>query len=368
MIGSIIFRRAINLSLLISLVLCLTVVLTGQGRSDPNVLPHTEVLRSSAAKHGVRIITATDPAYFKDSRYAAILGAEFSGLEPENAMKFGPVHPRPNTDPHPYDFSVCDQLISFAQQHNMGVRGHTLVWHNQNPDWLTHGDFTPKQLRAILRDHITTVLKHFGTNIYAYDVVNEAFDDDGKMHSTLWYDKPGIGLARQGTKYIEQALRWAHAASPSAKLFYNDYNNETIGPKSDAIYAMARDFKQRGVPLSGVGLQMHVALDLDDPAKLNSLSADIKRVGDLGLEVDITELDIRVKSNDTASLVAQAKLYGEIVSVCIQQPSCKLIQTWGLTDKYSWVPGFFSGYGWALLWDDKYQKKPSYYAMLKALQ
>jgi endo-1,4-beta-xylanase len=131
-------------------------------------------------------------------------------------MKFGPVHPRPNTDPHPYDLSVCDQLISFAQLHNMGVRGHALVWHNQNPDWLTHGDFTPKQLSAILQDHITTVRKHLGANIYAYDVVNEALDDDGKMHSTPWYDKPGVGLAGQGTKYIEQALRWVHAASPSA--------------------------------------------------------------------------------------------------------------------------------------------------------
>jgi endo-1,4-beta-xylanase len=112
---------------------------------------------------------------------------------------------------------------------------------------------------------------------------------------------------------------------------------------------MPRDFKQRGVPLSGVGLPMHVALDLDDPAKLNSLSASIKRVGDLGLKVHITELDVRVTSNDPASFAVQAKLYGEIVGVCIQQPSCKLIQTWGLTDKYSWMPSFFSGYGWALL-------------------
>ena len=97
------------------------------------------------------------------------------------------------------------------------------------------------------------------------------------MRSTVWYDAPGIGLAGKGPAYIEQALQWAHASNPQAKLFYNDYDTEEINKKSDAIYAMASDFKQRDVPLDGVGFQMHITLGFDDPAKLSSLTQNFQR-------------------------------------------------------------------------------------------
>jgi endo-1,4-beta-xylanase len=356
----------------ISLALAMGLVWSGHGCGGAGMGTTTtgspQTLRAAATRHGITLGAAADARHLSEAQYSGTLGAEFSQLEPENAMKFGPIHPRPNTDPNPFDFSACDKLTSFAQQNQMLVRGHTLVWHQQNPDWLTKGNYTSVQLNGILQDHITKVLTHFGNNVYAYDVVNEAFNDDGSMRSTIWYDQPGIGFAGQGTKYIEQALNWAHAASPSAKLFYNDYSAETAGtPKSDAVYAMAKDFKARGVPLSGIGLQMHVDLGFDQPATLQALSANIQRLGALGLDVHITELDVRVHSNDAASLQAQAKLYGEIVSACLQQPSCKAIQTWGFTDKYSWIPQFYPGYGWALPFDATYQKKPAYTAILNTM-
>src|SRR6202030_256025 len=136
---------------------------------------------------------------------------------------------------------------AFARAHNMAVRGHTLVWYNQNPSWLTGGNFTPDQLASQLHDHIAAVVGHYAGQVYAWDVVNEAFNDNGTMRSTIWSDTPGIGLP--GTAYIEQAFRWAHAADPRALLFYNDYNGETVNSKSDAIYRMAQDFKARGVPI-----------------------------------------------------------------------------------------------------------------------
>jgi endo-1,4-beta-xylanase len=130
---------------------------------------------------------------------------------------------------------------------------------------------------------------------------------------------------------------------------------------------MAKDFKKRGVPLDGIGFQNHVSLKFDDPAKLASYAQNLERFAKLGLELHITELDIRLNDSSPALLAAQAKLYGEITTLCVQQPACKLIQTWGVTDKQSWIPLYYKGLGWALLWDDKYQKKPAYEAVRDAL-
>jgi endo-1,4-beta-xylanase len=325
-------------------------------------------LRSSAAPHNIKVGAAADSPFLSESQYSTILGSEFSQLEPENEMKFGLIHPRPNTDPNPYDFSGADALVGFAQAHNMAVRGHTFVWHNQVPTWLTDGignqTIDSTQLTTILQGHIQTVATHYAGKVYAWDVVNEAFNDDGTMRDTLWYDQPGIGFAGQGTKYIEQALNWAHTADPNAKLFYNDYNDETMNAKSDAIFAMATDFKNRGVPLNGIGFQMHVDLTFDNPATLTSFTNNLQRFAALGMELHITELDIRLTSSDAASFTAQAHLYGEIASICVQQPACKVLQTWGFTDAHSWLQTPTSG--WALPWDTNYQKKPAYTAILKA--
>jgi endo-1,4-beta-xylanase len=324
-------------------------------------------LRQAAAPHGVFIGAAADSAYLGEDNYGNLLASEFSQLQAENEMKFGIIHPRPDTDPTPYDFSGADALVSFAQSHSMVVRGHTLVWHNQVPDWVTKGRYKAPKLATILQGHINTVMGRYASKVYAWDVVNEAINDDGTVRDTLWYDQPGIGYARQGTAYIEHVLRWARAADANAKLFYNDYNAEIMDAKSDAIYAMAADFKSRGVPLDGIGFQTHVDLSFDKPSTLASYASNLQRFAALGLDLHITELDIRLSDSSPASLNAQAKLYGELMTMCLQQPKCRVFQTWGFTDKYSWIPEFFSGKGWALLWDVNYQKKPAYTTVHDAL-
>jgi endo-1,4-beta-xylanase len=252
-----------------------------------------------------------------------------------------------------------------AKPQHAAPRPYTRV---AQPDsgWVKKGSYTEVQLATILQSHIHSVVTHYASKVYAWDVVNEAFKDDGTMRDTLWYNQPGIG-AGKGTQYIEQSLRWAHAADPKAKLFYNDYDAELVNKKSDAIYAMAKDFKQRGVPLDGIGFQTHVTLQFDNPTTLASYAANLERFAKLGLELHITELDIRLADSGAASLAAEAKLYREIATLCVQQPACKLIQTWGFTDKHSWIPQFYKGMGWALLWDDKYQKKLAYDAVHGAL-
>jgi len=329
--------------------------------------PTTTTLRTAAAVRRVFIGAAVHTRFLDEPAFTQILTAEFSQLEPENEMKFALIHPRPDTDPHPYDFTGADTLVSFALLHDMKVRGHTLLWHRQVPTWITKGTYKPSQLAEILHGHVNTVLSRYASKVYAWDVVNEAFNDDGTMRHTVWYDQPGIGFAGQGTGYVEQAFRWARAADPNAKLFYNDYDAEPVNPKSDAIYAMAVDFKRRGVPLDGVGIQAHVDLSFDNPSVLASFRKNMKRFADLGLEIHITELDVRLHDGSTASLNAQAKIYGEIASACLDLSACKVIQTWGVSDNHSWIPSEYPDLGWSLLWDANYQKKPAYAAMLDAL-
>ena len=300
-----------------------------------------------------------NPSRLRETRYRTTLAREFNQIEPENVMKFGPIHPQRDR----YDFKAADEVVRFARANQMTVRGHVLVWHMQNPMWLTTGNFRPAQLAAILQGHIGAVLKHYAGNVYAWDVVNEAFNGDGSLRSTIWYDKPGMGL--NATGYIEQAFRWAHDEDPNALLFYNDLDAEEMNAKSDAIYAMARDFMMRGVPINGIGMQLHLTRE---PLSLGSVEANIQRITDLGLQVQFTELDVRlpVDSRGAATptdLASQAAIYGDIAQMCFKFPRCTAIQTWGFTDKHSWIPRFFGGTGAALIFDVNYRPKPAYYML-----
>jgi endo-1,4-beta-xylanase len=350
-------------------------------------------LREAAQGAGMLIGTAVRPAQLSEAAYSSTLAREFNMLEPEDALKWEVVHPEPQS----YDFSQADQMVDFAARHGMRVRGHTLVWHRQNPKWLTEGNYTSGELAEILEKHIKTVVGHYRGKVFAWDVVNEAFDElhPGTLRSTIWRDQRGIGITENAAvsyerpasdnpvgaelearspqpsySYIERCFRWAHEADPQALLFYNEAEAETINPKSDAIYAMFRDFRQRGVPIDGVGFQMHIAnLHADVP----SISANITRFTALGVQVHITELDVAlaVDPNGNArleDLQRQADIYREIAGACLSHPGCTAIQTWGFTDKYSWIGSHSKRtQGAALPFDRNYMAKPAYEALRNAL-
>lgn len=306
----------------------------------------------------------TDETNFAEAQFAATLRGEFNQIESGNSMKFGPIHPAAAR----YDFTAADSLVSFAAQHGMRVRGHVFVWHNQIATWVSNGNFSPAQLSDILHQHILTVGGRYRAKVFAWDLVNEAFQDDGTLRDTIWYDQPGIGL--KGTAYIEQAFRWAREADPNALLFYNDYSAEWVNPKSNVIYNMAKDFKARGVPIDGIGLQSHFLTS--NAGNLSSMDTNIKRLTDLGLQVHITELDVRlpVDANGKATaqdLATQADLYGKFAAVCFKYAQCTSLQTWGFTDKYSWIPSTFSGFGAALPLDTTYRPKGAYNALRDAI-
>jgi endo-1,4-beta-xylanase len=321
-------------------------------------------LRQAADQAHVLVGTAVRPALFSETAYSATLAREFNMLEPEDAMKWWTLRP----DASAFDFSEGDEAVRFAQVHGMKVRGHCLAWDHNNPEWLTRGNFTTTQLSDLLREHIHIVMKHYAGQVFAWDVVNEALDQRGDVKNSPWYNQPGIGLSGKGTAYIEQAFRWAHEADPHALLFYNEAEGEGLNRKSDAIYAMVRDFKRRRVPIDGVGLQMHISQpDLDTAA----VAANIARLTALGLQVHITELDVSlpVDASDSAArddLMRQAEIYRGVVRACLQNPGCSAIQIWGFTDKYSWIGSHSHGTrGAALPFDRTYKPKPAYDAMVE---
>ena len=317
---------------------------------------HDSSLRQLADRLGIRVGSAVSfGALTNDAPYAQILGQQFSSITPENEMKGASVEAQQGV----FDFTQADAEVTFAQQHHQLVSGHNLVWHNQLPDWLTSGSFTNAQLASLLKQHIFTEAGHFRGKIWQWDVVNEPFNEDGTLRSTLW-------LNALGSDYIADALRWAHAADPHAKLFLNDFNIEGIGPKSDAMYALVKSLLAQHVPIDGVGIETHLDLQFSLPPMIKE---NFQRFADLGLEVSITEMDVRMFVPPTPErLAAQASVYTELMQDCIAVRRCVDFTIWEYTDKYSWVPGFFTGEGAADIYDENLAPKPAYDALIEALK
>jgi endo-1,4-beta-xylanase len=309
-------------------------------------------LRDLAAAKGKVIGTAVTGSKLTGT-YGDIAGAQFSSLTPGNAMKWGTVEPTQGS----FNWSEADQIVAFAQAHNQQVRGHTLVWHSQNPSWLTNGTWTSAQLSSLLQNHISTEVGRYKGEITAWDVVNEPFNEDGTYRSTLWYN----GL---GANYIAQALTWAHAADPAAKLYINDYNVEGVNAKSTALYNLVKSLKAAGVPIDGVGLQAHLILG-QVPA---TLQQNIQRFADLGVDVAITELDVRMALPADSTKLAQQKAdFKSVMAACVAVTRCVNVTVWGFTDSDSWVDSTFPGYGAATPYDADYAPKPAYYGISEAL-
>jgi endo-1,4-beta-xylanase len=312
-------------------------------------------LRVLGRARGLRLGAAVQARLLGESDYARTLARDFDMVTPENDMKFGPVHPGPAT----YNFTNADAIVDFALSHGMQVKGHTLVWHQQLPAWLTNRSWTRDELIAVLRDHITTVVGRYKGRVSYWDVVNEAIDDSGNLRNTIW-------LQMIGPEYIEMAFQWAHEADPNAKLIYNDYGTEGLGRKSDAVYALVRGLVQKGVPVQGVGLQGHFTLS--SSPRLEDVSANLARLAALGLDAYFSELDIRIqRPASDIQLSDQAALYGSIAAACVSSPNCRAIGLWGFTDKYSWIPSAYPGFGDALIFDTQYLPKPAYLSLSDAL-
>ncbi|MGQ0647206.1 MAG: endo-1,4-beta-xylanase [Gemmatimonadaceae bacterium] len=327
--------------------------------TPPAQNPDTIPLRSLAALRGLRVGAAIDRGFrfigAEGTQFRATFTREFSMLTPENDMKHDRIHPARAT----YRFEASDSLVAFAQANGMLVRGHTLVWHQQLARWLTSTTWTTAEASTLLTQHVADIVSHFRGKLSAWDVVNEPLADNGALRAGFWLDNVGAS-------YIELAFRAARAADPDVALYINDYNIEGLSPKSDSMYALVQRLVARRVPITGVGFESHYVVG-GLPTR-NDLATNLARYGALGLKVQITELDIRLRLPSTAEqLQTQAQNYRDVFGVCLQSPACNAVVTWGVTDRESWVPSTFPGWGDALLFDTSFVPKPAFrsvYALL----
>ncbi|MBZ0290768.1 MAG: endo-1,4-beta-xylanase, partial [Anaerolineae bacterium] len=237
-------------------------------------------------------------------------------------------------------------------------------WYQCVPDWLVEGAFSREEAIQVMRDHIFTLVGRYKGRIHSWDVVNEVFRDDGMLRDTIWN-------RLIGPDYIELAFRFAHEADPDALLFYNDYDADGTNYKAQVIASYLSDLLARGVPIHGVGLQMHIRAGHTSERRLyseSSISENISRLGALGLQVHITELDVKHVGASTAEILAlQALDYQRILDVCVSNPACTAVITWGFTDKYTWLSDVYNPDSAPLLFDTAYQPKPAYTAMIEVL-
>ena len=316
---------------------------------------------------------AVSPRLMNDSPESALILKEFNAMTPENAMKMGPIHPEENR----YNWADADKIADFAVKNNLKLRGHTLCWHSQTPAWFfkdsTGKQVTKEVLLQRMKRHITDVVTRYKGKIYAWDVVNEAVQDGG----TEVYRKSKF-LEIIGEEYIQKAFEFAHEADPKAQLFYNDYDTENK-VKRDKIYLIVKGLVEKGVPIHGVGLQAHWSFY--EPTA-QELEESITKFANLGLKVQITELDVSVhpkqheaskeaftgKSEFTPDMEQkQADHYKMLFGVFRKyKENITGITFWNLSDKTTWLDNFpiRGRKDYPLLFDTELKRKKAYFAVV----
>lgn len=299
-----------------------------------------------------------------NSQYRALVIREFNSLTPENAMKTRFIHPQEHT----YAWDDADYLVDFAEEQQMRVHGHTLVWYKNLPDWITNFQGDSVAWENLFRSHIQTIVGHYKGRVGSWDVVNEALDNEGTgLRSSLW-------LTKLGPNYIARAFQYAHEADPEALLFYNDYGNEYGPTKRNAIIDLVKGLKNAGVPIHGVGMQMHTRVNRDDQFHASAIQ---NTATETGLLLHLAELDIAVNPDNDPNLVftdalaaQQAQKYQHIVTTFkgINNSQRFGITTWNVTDADSWIPVTYNRPDWPLPFDSNYQRKAAYIGIINALQ
>lgn len=322
-------------------------------QADADTVPvvvQPPALRSLAAGRGFVMGTSVDVNALRlDAQFRQQLASQYNGVTSEWAMKFGPIHPQATV----YNFAEADRLVTFAQSNNMTIHGHTLVWGEGLPNWIVLGKFTKAQLLQVLESHITAVVSRYRGKVASWDVVNEVVDDTVPLRNTLW-------LQVIGPEYIDSAFVWAHRADPGAKLYINENHAEGVNPKSTRILTLVQGLRGRGIPVDGVGFQAHFTLNPPPPTAAD-IQANLARFATAGFDVRVSEMDVRVADNAPASALDQeAAIYRYVLQACLAQGArCTGFTSWGFTDKYSWIPKFYPGYGRGLPFDAAYQPKPA---------
>lgn len=293
--------------------------------------------------------------------YEAITRKQFNSITPENVMKAAYIQPERGF----FDWEATDSLLAYSKRHGKRLHGHTLVWHQQLPAWMDVFEGDAAAWDQLLKTHIQTIVGRYKNDILSWDVVNEAFLEDGSLRNSLW-------LQKLGPSYIEKAFRYAREVAPDALLFYNDYNLESNAAKLNSVLKLLNALRNRGVRVDGIGVQMHVSIAYPEPAQI---AKAFQQISTEQYRVHVSELDVSVNpfgrdlEPNAKIWQQQADLLGAIVLHYCQIPQQLQfgITLWGVSDQNSWIRYFYQRADYPLLYDDQYQPKPAYCKMKELL-
>lgn len=316
------------------------------------------LFQSTAFRIGVAV---NDQELKFNTQFADIAQRQFNSITAENTFKANVLHPELNL----YNWSEADKLADYCTQNNKRLHGHTLIWHQQLPEWITNFQGSKTDWENLFKQHIQTIVTHFKGKVESWDVVNEAFNEDGTLRNSIWKQK-------LGNDYIRRAFEYAHEADPEALLFYNDFNLESNPTKRNNVLAYLNNLKFDDVAVDGIGIQMHININSPEATEIAKTFEDFVKFGYL---VHVSELDISVNPSgkdiepDKLLLNSQADKYAEIARLYKQIPEDLKhgITIWGLSDKDSWIPKQFNRKDFPLLYDTEYKPKPCYCQFLDAL-
>ncbi|KAH9203778.1 glycoside hydrolase superfamily [Leptodontidium sp. 2 PMI_412] len=317
-------------------------------------------LHELAVKAGKKYFgTATDVGELNNTEYVKVLRdkREWGQLVGSNGQKWFATEPEENK----FNFTMGEVVTNLAKKDKRYLRCHTLVWHSQLAPWVESKTWTKATLTAAMVNHITKVANHWKGQCYAWDVLNEALNDDGTYRNTTF-------LHHIGPEYIKIAFRAAAKADPYAKLYYNDYNLEKVSDKTNSARKNIVKFLQDdGIRIDGVGLQAH--FKSGSAPNLKEQIENMEKFAAMDVEVAVTELDVRiVLPTNATNLAQQAVDYANTVDACLQVDACVGVTVWDFYDPFSWVPDVFAGEGAATLWFPDFTKHPAYEAIVKVLK
>ncbi len=312
-------------------------------------------LRTYATEAGLNFGTMATIQQFRPNPkgYKDTLSTQFNMTFPGNELKFKNVEKERGV----FNFAYSDSVIAFAEAHGMKSRGHCLIWHSfsQNPAWLTDrwygtNPWSRAELLSIMKTHITSVVSHYKGRISEWDVINEGIGI-GDGHPNGLRKSPWQSII--GDDYIDSAFVYAHRADPTAYLYFNEYGGEgaiaSEYAKRDTVYNLAKRLLARGIPIHGIGFEAHFG----NYVNTGAISANMKKLGELGLRVSITELDMM----NTTNLPNNWK---NLMNACLENYNCTSFVTWGIDDKTSWM-GSDCG---CLIWDSTFVRKSAVYKVL----
>lgn len=360
-------KLQIFIAAIVLILIILASVLVFKNRTPETPALPEPSLKSLAASKNIQLGNFAMPKLLGEKPYSDILTSQFDLALVDNQPNWHFTDHALRPSATEFDFRRVDEVVEFAEKNKMSIQMHHYIWGEEKwlPEWLLKGNYNKQQLMELIHNHIMTMGQRYSGKVQEWTVVNEAFTRDQHLYglNDWWADNIG------DQSYIDQSFIWARQADPHSKLILNDFHNEGINDTSNRMYDYIKGALARGVPIDGIGMQMHI--DGTHPPVKDEVISNMKRFGDLGLKVYVTELDVNmndVKADQKSKDEIQAGIYYEMMRACIESEVCPSFAFLGITDKETWynyLPGVSNPS--PLLFDREYNPKPAFYSLREAL-